>query len=103
MRGKENRNKQGRVPFSERLSEWVGRAAGGQDGRGMLEMRSRGEVMIHDCRRILLYTPEKICLLRGRETLAVCGEGLYCLSYFGGTVLVRGKIRALFLEGGEEA
>lgn len=102
MRGKENRNKQGRVPFSKRVSEWVERAAGTQEGREMLQMRSRGEVMVHDCKRILLYTPEKICLLRGRETFSVCGEGLYCLSYFGGTVLVRGKIHALFLEGGDE-
>ncbi len=95
MRKKENRNEQGRVPFLERVSEWVTREAKMPEGGEMLEMRSRGEVMIHDCRKILLYTPEKIVLRRRTETLSVCGSGLYCLSYFGQTVIVRGKIEAL--------
>ena len=57
--------------------------------------RGQTTVTVYGCRRILLYTPTRICVLSGRYPLAIFGEKLICSAFCGGAVTVQGKIQGV--------
>ncbi len=65
--------------------------------------RGQTNVTVYGCRRILLYTPRRICLLVGKRPLSVLGQGLICSAFCAGAVTVRGEIRGVeYAEGTED-
>lgn len=63
-----------------------------------LEMRGTKELIVRECRHIIHYADEEIRLALREYILVIKGEGLYCTSYFGGTVCVDGRIHELKFE-----
>ena len=55
-------------------------------------LRGNREVTVYSCRKILLYTPCEIRLLAAGHPISIVGEDLFCTSFSGGTVTVRGRI-----------
>ena len=53
------------------------------------------EISIENCRGILVYEADRICLKMARFTLCITGEELTLKSYFGSHISVRGTIRSL--------
>ena len=74
-----------------RLSARYGEGRG-THGTDMVVIRGDRWVTVYSCRRILCYSPDEICLQTANRVISVCGADLYCTSFSGGTVNVRGKI-----------
>ncbi|MBQ1230390.1 MAG: YabP/YqfC family sporulation protein [Clostridia bacterium] len=72
----------------------------GNDGE-MVVLRSEGAT-VYACRRILRYSPEEIRLQVGQRVISLLGEGLFCGSFSGGTVSVRGRIASVSYPEAEE-
>ncbi len=64
-----------------------------------LTARGKRELTICGCRGILLYSTEKIRLLMHGFVLVICGQDMYCASYYNGAVRVDGEIRSIEFEG----
>ena len=47
---------------------------------------------VYGCRRIVCYSPKEIRLQLQQRTVSVCGNGLFCASFTGGTVQVKGRL-----------
>ena len=47
---------------------------------------------VYGCRRIVCYSPREIRLQLQGRTVSVCGSGLFCASFTGGTVQVKGCV-----------
>jgi hypothetical protein len=63
--------------------------------REMLVLRGQHSLTVYGCRRILFYSPCKICLCVGKKTLCVLGCDLYCASFSSGSVTIEGRIEAV--------
>ena len=82
----------------EKLSVKIKRALELDDILGendVLEMRGTKELTVRECRHIIHYDDDEIRLALREYVLIVRGRGLYCTSYFGGTVCVDGIIEEL--------
>ena len=62
----------------------------------MIVVRGDREVTVYACRRILIYTPCEIRLQAAGRSVSIQGEDLFCTSFSGGTVTVRGRIGGVF-------
>ena len=62
-------------------------------------LRGRREAVVTGCRRILRYGKEEMILALSKGQLRVCGKELFCYSFEGGAVTLRGVIDAVLLEG----
>ncbi len=84
----ENRSKGKRLAFRYRdLSALV--------QREMLVLRGQHSLTVYGCRRILFYSPCRICLCVGKKTLCVQGSCLYCASFSSGSVTIEGRIEGV--------
>lgn len=63
-------------------------------------LTGRHEAVVTGCRHILHYGDEEMILALSKGRLAVRGKGLFCYSFEGGAVTLRGRIDAVLLEGG---
>ena len=59
-------------------------------------LRGESGASVYGCRRILHYSPTRICLCLGRRRIAVRGEGMICTSFCGGCVTVSGCVEGIF-------
>ncbi len=50
---------------------------------------------VQGCRRILSYSPARICLQLRHSVLEIVGEKLGCTAFSGGCTTIRGDIQAL--------
>ncbi len=50
---------------------------------------------VYGCRRILCYSPERICLCVGKRHLFVRGTDLICTSFNAGCVSVEGRLEGI--------
>lgn len=71
-------------------------------GRDVLTLRGRCELTVCGCRRILLYSEERIKLLMHEYILVISGRELFCPSFKAGAVRVDGVIEGVSLEGAEK-
>ena len=63
--------------------------------REMVILRGQSTLTVYGCKKILHYSPERICLqLTGKELL-IMGESIYCTCFSHGSVTVEGKINAI--------
>ena len=62
-------------------------------------LTGNGEAVITGCRRIIHYGEEEMILALAKGVLRVRGKGLFCFSFEGGAVTLRGEIYALLIEG----
>lgn len=90
------RNKRERVRFYDKFSDFADVFSG-----ECLEMSNRHEIYIHGCEKILKYTSAEIILGLKKDTVSVNGSELVCISYFSGSVLIRGKIAGINFRGGD--
>ena len=83
----------------ERISEALDIPPDILSGESMIEIRGRGSMAVHGCRRILVYLPERIELSLHRGGVAIDGEELCFVSFSAGAVGIEGKIKGVsFLE-----
>ena len=79
------------------------RGIGDWEGRGGMAVLRPGGATVYSCRRILLYSPGEIRVLSGGRCVSELGEDLHCVSFSGGTVLIRGAIHAVSYPAGAQA
>ena len=68
------------------------RYGGGGNCSALMVLRGDREATVYACRKILVYTPCEIRLLAAGRPVSVQGTDLFCTSFSGGTVTVRGRI-----------
>ncbi len=91
-------------PLAERLGNALDIPADLLCGGCYLEMQGQNELRLQGCRKILVYTDEKMVLRLRRGCLQIMGRRLVCTSYHAGCVVIGGWITALrFCEGEGEA
>ena len=59
-------------------------------------LRGESGASVYGCRRILHYSPTRICLSLGKRRITVRGEEMLCTSFCGGCVTVRGRVEGIF-------
>lgn len=64
----------------------------------LVVLRGQSEASVYGCRKILLYTPQKICLALRKRSLCILGESLSCSAFSGGAVTVEGRIETVRYE-----
>lgn len=98
MKEKSNRKKQGITAFlAQRFasdSAWGGGAT--------VVLHGCRNAIVYGCRRIVYYSPGEICLEVGERRVSVCGAGLYCASFTGGTVRVEGLLTGVVYRNARE-
>ena len=62
-------------------------------------LTGRREAVVTGCRRILHYGEDEMILALAKGKLRVRGNGLFCYSFEGGAVTLRGVIGEILLEG----
>ena len=61
-------------------------------GGSVLEIRGRHAMTVRGNGKILVYTPEEVCVELGEGVLSVKGRRLICTSYYRGALGIEGKI-----------
>ena len=89
----------------ERLSEKLCRALDIPPdilpGEGVVEIRGRGMATVKGSGKILLYTPEEICVEMKKGMVSIKGRNLVCTSYHKEAIDIEGKIHSVtFGDGG---
>ena len=59
-------------------------------------LRGESGACVYGCRRILHYSPTRICLFLGKRRITVRGEEMLCTSFCGGCVTVHGRVEGIF-------
>lgn len=67
--------------------------------KNLIVLRGQGSATVYACRKILLYSPERIELRVGKSTVVLRGRGLICSAFTGGAVAVKGLILGISFEG----
>lgn len=70
-----------------------------QEGGFGVALTGRREAVVTGCRRILHYGEDEMILALVKGKLRVRGSGLFCYSFEGGAVTLRGLIDAVLFEG----
>ena len=60
------------------------------------EILGNRSIHVTGCRRIALYTPNKISLELSRGYLNICGKGLTCTAYSGRSMGIEGDLKCVF-------
>ena len=68
----------------------------------MIELRGRGYIKIHGGGKLMEYTSEKIIVKRKKDSVAVDGERLRCVSYHPEAIIIEGRISSVCFEEGEK-
>ena len=58
----------------------------------LIEIRGQESMTVRGGGRILVYTPDRICMELGKDVLTICGRRLACTSYYVGAIGIEGKI-----------
>ena len=61
-------------------------------------LRGQSDAAVYGCKKILLYSPQRICLGARKRMIILSGEGMICSSFSGGTVTVKGRINRVSFE-----
>lgn len=69
-------------------------------GEGVVEIRGRGVVTVKGSGKILLYTPEEICVEMKKGMVSVRGQGLVCTSYHREAIDIEGRIYSVSFGNG---
>ena len=64
----------------------------------VIVLRGQRSATVYGCQRILLYSPERICLRAGKKKAVIVGKNLVCASFTGGAVTVIGSIFGVAFE-----
>ena len=67
----------------------------------MIVLRGQRSVTVYGCQRILLYSPERICLRVGKKRAVILGKKLIFASLSNGSVTVVGVIAGVSFEKNE--
>ena len=71
-------------------------------GGCFVEIRGRSSVVVHGCKKILVYTETRVVLKMHKDILEIIGSRLTCLSYLAGAVSVEGLIDSVSFGGVSE-
>ncbi len=61
----------------------------------LIEIRGQEAMTVRGGGKILVYTPEEICVVLGQGVLSVKGRRLVCTSYYVGAIGIEGKIEGV--------
>ena len=61
----------------------------------LIEIRGQEAMRVQGGGKILVYTPERICMELGDRVLAIQGCRLICTSYYVGSIGIEGKIESV--------
>lgn len=67
-------------------------------GTCTVEVRGRNLVVVRECGKILLYTPDRIKIKVSKGKLQIDGKRLECTAYHKGSVMVDGYIKSVSFE-----
>ena len=66
-----------------------------------MELRGRGELYLHGCRRILKYSTDEMILAAKGFSVSIKGSRLVCSAYYSGTVCIEGVIEGFEIDDGK--
>ena len=64
----------------------------------VIVLRGQRSATVYGCQRILLYSPDRICLRTGKKKAVIVGKNLICASFTGGAVTVIGTVFGVSFE-----
>ena len=67
-------------------------------GGSLLEIRGREAMTVRGSGKILVYTPEQVCVELGKGVLSVKGKRLVCTTYYLGALGIEGRIETVSFE-----
>lgn len=67
-------------------------------GGSLLEIRGREAMTVRGSGKILVYTPEQVCVELGHGVLSVKGKRLVCTTYYLGALGIEGRIEMVSFE-----
>ena len=102
-KGDMGRKQVGRTPLSERMERFLDIPTDLLLGGCYLEMRGRNELKLQGCRRIAVYTEDRIVLKLRRSAVCIIGKHLCCSSYHGGCAVIEGWIKEIDFTDEEES
>lgn len=102
-KGNAERKQGERAPLAERMGHFLDIPADLMLGGCYLELRGRNELKVQGCRRIAVYTEERIVLRLRRGAVSVTGRHLSCSSYHGGCAVIEGWIAGVDFSDEEES
>ncbi len=96
--GDMKQSKRGHIPFPEWLTEKLDIPPDLLEGGMRVEIRGREAMLIHGCKKILVYTPQSMRLKMKDCCICITGDRLICHTYLAGAVGIEGKIISLCYE-----
>lgn len=91
MKDKKNEARE-RASWRERVSRALDVPPDLLPGGSLMEIRGREAMTVRGSGKILVYTPEEVCVELGRGVLSVKGRRLVCISYYLGALGIEGQI-----------
>lgn len=93
------RKKQTTESFVEKINKTLDISPEVLPSGTLVSISGRQSVRVEGRVKILLYSPNKIVLSLGKETLCIIGERLLCSSYHGRELTLMGYISSVSFEG----
>lgn len=87
--------KKRRAPLTRIMSDAINMPETMFPGVADISIIQNHEISIENCKGILIYEAERICLKMPGFELCIEGEGLTLKSYFGSHITVKGSIESL--------
>ena len=89
---------QGKRGFKERICRALDIYPDVFPGTCTVEVRGRNLVVVRECGKILLYTPDRIKIKVSKGNLRIDGKRLECTAYHKGSVMIDGYIKSVSFE-----
>ncbi len=90
---------QSRQSLVEKINKKLDISPEALPGGTLVSISGRQSVRVEGKVKILLYSPNEIVLLLGKETLRIVGERLLCSSYHGRELVLEGYISSVSFMG----
>ena len=97
------KNKKPMRTLAERINEVLDISPDILPGGTVIEIRGEYAVSIAGAKKILSYSPEKICLKTKKGAVNIVGERLICTSYHPSKVRIEGHVASVYFEEAEDA
>ena len=98
MAEKEKNNNEQKGSIKERVCKALDIYPDVFPGTCTVEIRGRNLVIVRECGRILLYTPQQISVEVRKGRVQIYGKRLECTAYHKGSIMVDGYIDSVSFE-----
>lgn len=94
----EEKREEERLGWRERICRGLDIVPDVWAGESLIEIRSRRLLTLRGSGRLLVYTPEQICVAMKRGNIVILGTGLVCTAYHIDAIEIEGRIGSVCFE-----